>query len=155
MDTTASSTGLRRRRRSPTPSPESLWSPGPCGRRSSSPDELQPTLLAMPLDDDTSESEASSSVRSTAAVQRQPDKQNAAANEQDAVPEQPRSELEQLTAENTALRAALSEEEKRNAELLALVRRADKEMQDITQRDRDLAGRLAKWREEVRDITYS
>jgi small-conductance mechanosensitive channel len=109
----------------------------------------------MPLDDDTSESEASSSVRSTAAVQRQPDKQNAAANEQDAVPEQPRSELEQLTAENTALRAALSEEEKRNAELLALVRRADKEMQDITQRDRDLAGRLAKWREEVRDITYS
>ena len=49
--------------------------------------------------------------------------------------------------------AALSEEEKRNSELLLLVRRADKEMQDITQRDRDLAARLTKWREEVRNPT--
>ena len=62
------------------------------------------------------------------------------------------AELKQLMAENTALRGALLEEEKRNAELLALVRRADKEMQDITQRDRDLAARLGKWREEVRSL---
>ena len=95
MDAIAS-TGLRRRRRSP--SPESLWSTGP-----SSLDELRPTL-AMPPNDDTSESEASSSVRSSGPLQKQPDNPIVATNEEDAVQctdvEQPWPELERLTAEN-------------------------------------------------------
>jgi predicted RNase H-like nuclease (RuvC/YqgF family) len=104
------------------------------------PDE-QSAIRAVPLDE--------SNDRSTGAEQSTAD--NPSVHAQEAG--QPRRELERLTAENAALRAALSEEEKRNSELLLLVRRADKEMQDITQRDRDLAARLTKWREEVRNPT--
>lgn len=149
--TTPSHSGLRRRRGSPSPdslwssspSPESLWSSGLSERRASLPDELpgKDATHAVPLDE--SSDRTTGAEHSTAA--------NPSAHAQEAG--QSRRELERLTAENVALRAALSEEEKRNAELLSLVRRADKEMQDITQRDRDLAARLTKWREEVRNPT--
>jgi hypothetical protein len=153
---TPSPTGLRRRRRSPQPA--SLWSPDGDASlsRSPSPDGGPAPTAARstplraqldPDDDDASASDASSSARS-------PQQHRLGARRMGAAPADagglPGEELGRLTAENAALRAALAEEEERNADLLALVRRADKEMQDITQRDRDLAARLAKWREEVR-----